>query len=71
MRSMTGFGLGDAALAEGRLVAEVRSVNQRFLDVRAKLPRELADLTMFAEQVARERLRRGRVELIVRAEGQA
>lgn len=68
---MTGFGLGDAALPEGRLLAEIRSVNQRFLEVRAKLPRELADLTMFAEQVARERLRRGRVELIVRTEGAA
>jgi uncharacterized protein (TIGR00255 family) len=68
---MTGFGLGDAALAGGRVVAEIRSVNQRFLDVRAKLPRELADLTMFAEQIARERLRRGRVELHVRTEGAA
>lgn len=69
MRSMTGFGLGDASLTEGRVVAEIRSVNQRFLDVRARLPRELVDLTMFAEQVARERLRRGRIEIIVRTEG--
>lgn len=69
MRSMTGFGLGDASLTEGRVVAEIRSVNQRFLDVRARLPRELVDMTMFAEQVARERLRRGRIELIVRTEG--
>lgn len=69
MRSMTGFGLGDASLTEGRVVAEIRSVNQRFLDVRARLPRELVDLTMFAEQVVRERLRRGRIEIIVRTEG--
>src|SRR5262245_46537435 len=66
---MTGFGVGDVALANGRIVAEVRSVNQRFLDVRARLPRELADLALFAEQVARERLRRGRVELLIHAEG--
>jgi uncharacterized protein (TIGR00255 family) len=66
---MTGFGLGEASLTEGRVVAEIRSVNQRFLDVRARLPRELTDLTMFAEQVARERLRRGRIELIIRTEG--
>ncbi|WP_437593993.1 YicC/YloC family endoribonuclease [Sorangium sp. So ce1000] len=66
---MTGFGLGDASLTDGRVVAEIRSVNQRFLDVRARLPRELVDLTMFAEQVARERLRRGRIEIIVRTEG--
>jgi len=66
---MTGFGVGDVALAGGRVIAEVRSVNQRFLDIRARLPRELADLTLFAEQVARERLRRGRVELFVHTEG--
>ena len=66
---MTGFGVGDVTLPEGRVIAEIRSVNQRFLDVRARLPRELADLSLFAEQVARERLRRGRVELLVHAEG--
>jgi uncharacterized protein (TIGR00255 family) len=64
---MTGFGVG--ALPDGRVVAEIRSVNQRFLDVRARLPREMADLSLFAEQIARERLRRGRVELLVHTEG--
>jgi len=69
VRSMTGFGAGDVVLPEGRVIAEIRSVNQRFLDVRARLPRELADLSLFAEQVARERLRRGRIELVVHTEG--
>lgn len=69
MRSMTGFGVGDARVPGGRVVAEIRSVNQRFLDVRARVPRELADLSLFAEQVARERLRRGRVDLVVHTEG--
>ena len=69
MRSMTGFGVGDVALPEGRVVAEIRSVNQRFLDVRARAPRELSDLSLFAEQIAREQLRRGRVELLVHTEG--
>jgi uncharacterized protein (TIGR00255 family) len=66
---MTGFGVGEAALPSGRVIAEIRSVNQRFLDVRARLPREFADLSLFAEQVARERLRRGRVELLVHTDG--
>ncbi len=69
MRSMTGFGVGDAAFLGGRLVAEVRSVNQRFLDVRVRLPSKIADLGGFAEGVVRERLRRGRVELVVQSEG--
>jgi len=69
MRSMTGFGVGEVSLGEGRVLAEIRSVNQRFLDVRPRLPRELAELALFAEQVTRERLRRGRIELVVRTEG--
>lgn len=72
VRSMTGFGTGDAKLGDsGRVLAEVRSVNGRFLDVRARLPRELGELSMFAEHVVRERMRRGRVEVSVRTEGAA
>jgi uncharacterized protein (TIGR00255 family) len=66
---MTGFGVGDVALGEGRVIVEVRSVNQRFLDIRARIPREFVDLTLFVEQAARERLRRGRVEIVVHTEG--
>lgn len=66
---MTGFGVAGAVHEGGRVVAEVRTVNGRFLDVRARLPRELGELTLFAEQVARRRLRRGRVELSVTTEG--
>lgn len=69
MRSMTGFGLGEVPLGQGRVLAEIRSVNQRFLDIRTRLPRDMAELSLFTEQVIRERLRRGRVELVVRTEG--
>jgi uncharacterized protein (TIGR00255 family) len=68
---MTGFGFGDAPFAGGRFSVEIRSANQRFLDVRARLPPELSHFTMFVEQVVRERVRRGRVDLVVRAEGLA
>ena len=36
---------------------------------RARLPAELSHFTMFVEQVVRERVRRGRVDVVVRAEG--
>jgi len=71
MRSMTGFGLGEVPLATGRLGVEVRGVNHRFLDVRVRLPRELGDLSGFVEQIARDRLTRGRYEVAVRIEGVA
>ena len=36
---MTGFGLGEWSLDAGRLCAEVRSLNHRFLELRVRLPR--------------------------------
>jgi uncharacterized protein (TIGR00255 family) len=69
MRSMTGFGLGEAQLQTGKLSVEIRGVNHRFLDVRVRLPRELTDLTTFVEQLAREKLTRGRYEVALRMEG--
>lgn len=69
MRSMTGFGLGDAPLGAGKLAIEIRGVNHRFLDVRVRVPRELGDLASFVEQIAREKLTRGRYEVAVRVEG--
>lgn len=67
---MTGFGEGAAALAEGRVWVEVRSVNHRQLELRVKAPRELGDPGLFIEQRVRSRLSRGRVEVTLRAEGQ-
>ncbi len=69
MRSMTGFGVEGAALGSGRLVLEIRSVNHRFLDVRVRLPAEIGEHTFFLEQMARERLARGRYDLSGRLEG--
>ncbi len=71
MRSMTGFGLGEVSLGAGKLAVEIRGVNHRFLDVRVRVPRELGDMASFVEQVARERLTRGRYEVAVRVDGLA
>ncbi|HEV8247452.1 MAG TPA: YicC/YloC family endoribonuclease [Polyangiaceae bacterium] len=71
MRSMTGFGVGDAPLAEGRLTLELRALNHRFLEVRVRLPNEISEHSFFVEQLARERLSRGRFEVGVRLTGSA
>jgi uncharacterized protein (TIGR00255 family) len=68
---MTGFGTGDAPFGSGKLGIEVRSVNHRFLDVRVRAPRELGELSSFLEHVARERLERGRYEVVIRVDGLA
>jgi uncharacterized protein (TIGR00255 family) len=66
---MTGFGLGERLLGTGRLCAEVRSLNHRFLELRVRLPLEIADHTFFVEQHCRERLSRGRYDVSVRMDG--
>lgn len=77
MRSMTGFGSGDADLAstdpgvKGRLTVEIRSVNHRYLDVRVRGPSELPDLATSIETLARERLARGRFDVLVRVDSAA
>jgi uncharacterized protein (TIGR00255 family) len=69
MRSMTGFGLGEWSLGTGRLCAEIRSLNHRFLELRVRLPIEIADHTFFVEQLCRERLGRGRYDVSIRMDG--
>ncbi len=71
IRSMTGFGSGEAPLGEGHLHVELRSLNHRFLDVRVRLPGELAEYAFDVEQAARAQLHRGRFDLSVRTSGPA
>jgi uncharacterized protein (TIGR00255 family) len=68
MRSMTGFGCGEAELDGGKLTCDLRALNHRFLDVRVRMPDELAAHAFYVEQLARERLSRGRFDIGVRLE---
>jgi uncharacterized protein (TIGR00255 family) len=68
---MTGYGSGRAALGEGQVVLDVRTVNHRFLDVRVRLPSRIQSRTPVVERAIRARLQRGRVDVSARFEGQA
>ena len=63
MRSMTGFGTGQASGEPGDVVVEIRSVNSRYLDLQFRLPDELRQAEMpMREQLSRA-LARGKVEV--------
>ena len=66
---MTGHGSGSARVGPATVVVEIRAVNHRFLDVRARLPGPLAEHAPAAEDVVRRTLERGHVELSGRLEG--
>ncbi len=65
VRSMTGFGRGTGEAGGGMFLAEVRSVNHRYLDVVVHLPRELAELESRVRRRVRSQVGRGRVEVSV------
>lgn len=62
-RSMTGFGRGEAAEDGRAWVAEVRTVNHRFLDQRVILPRSFAALEESVKKMVATALDRGRVDI--------
>lgn len=66
MRSMTGFGRGEASLGSGVVRAEVRSVNSRHLEVRLRAPRELAAFETELRALAGGFFHRGQVDVAVR-----
>lgn len=65
IRSMTGFGRGEAPWAGGLATAEVRSVNGRFLEVAVRLPRPDAALEDAIRRRVRAAMGRGRVDVRV------
>ena len=66
MNSMTGYGRGEATNGEVAVVVEMKSVNNRFLDVQLRVPREYLLLEpRLVERIKRD-ITRGRVEVFVR-----
>lgn len=69
MQSMTGYGRGTAALGAASLIVDIRSVNHRFFELRLHLAPELTGKAALLEEVARQAISRGRVDLSARIEG--
>lgn len=66
MRSMTAFARGTRQSQRGVLSWELRSVNQRFLDVTLRLPEELREMESAVRQRVNARLNRGKVDCTLR-----
>jgi uncharacterized protein (TIGR00255 family) len=62
---MTGFGAGRAREGGEEVSVEVRSVNYKFCEVKARLPRELGGLEAEIVRTVKARLRRGSIEVAV------
>jgi len=63
MKSMTGFGRGTSATDHFSINVELKTVNNRFLDVNLRLPSELQGLEAKIKKLIGARMARGRVEV--------
>lgn len=68
IRSMTGYGKGDAAGSAGRCVVEVRAVNHRYGEVTVKLPRNFLAYEHEVRKLAGNRIKRGKADLFIQWE---
>ena len=66
IRSMTGYGRGEAALGARRFVVELKSVNSRFLEPGFKLPQGLWAREAEARQSIAKRVSRGKLDVFIR-----
>lgn len=63
MRSMTGYGRGNVTGDGLNVVIEIKTVNNRFLDINLKLPGDLQQLEAGIKRLITSRLGRGRVDV--------
>ena len=63
LTSMTGFGRAVEKCSAGQFVAEVSSVNHRFLEVSVRVPREMLSFETVIQQRIRDTAKRGKVQV--------
>lgn len=66
LKSMTGFGAGRAQTGDESISVEVKTLNHKFCEVKARLPRELGVLEQTVVKLIKDRVHRGAVEVTVR-----
>lgn len=65
MKSMTGFGKAAFLNDTYQIDVEIKSVNQRFLDIQLRMPKEVNPNEMAIRQLIKETLQRGRIEAYI------
>jgi uncharacterized protein (TIGR00255 family) len=63
---MTGFGRAEGTKDDAAFTVEIRSVNHRYCDIAATLPREFTSLEEAIKKWIKQRVARGHLDLIIR-----
>ncbi|HHT42026.1 MAG TPA: YicC family protein [Firmicutes bacterium] len=68
IKSMTGFGQGEASSAAYAVRLELKSVNHRYLDLSLRVPRQYGPMEDTLRRAIGERISRGRIEAVLSVE---
>ncbi|HEX9079895.1 MAG TPA: YicC/YloC family endoribonuclease [Desulfuromonadaceae bacterium] len=68
IKSMTGYGKGEAVSERGRFTVEVRSVNHRYGEVAVRMPRGFLSLEQEVKKAVSGVLKRGKIDVTVQWE---
>jgi len=68
VKSMTGYGRGEASSLEQKITVEAKSVNHRFLEIVVRMPKQLSPLEERVKKVVQEKITRGRVDIFLTLE---
>lgn len=71
VRSMTGFGRGEASGEAGKITVEIKAVNHRFSEVLFRMPRQFGALEERARKLILAQVTRGRLEVYISWEASA
>lgn len=63
MKSMTGYGKGVAVAGDRTLIVELKAVNNRYLEINAKLPKSMSYLEEIVRKGIQKVIRRGSVDV--------
>lgn len=68
--SMTGYGRGEASSDRIKIVVEIKSVNHRYSEIVAKIPKKMNPFEERIKTMIKDQVQRGRIELYVNYEEQ-
>ena len=71
MNSMTGYGFKEAVIDNTQISVEIKSVNNRFLDLNINLPYFLNPLEARVRKLVSEKIVRGKVDVTIRVKDMA
>jgi len=65
LESMTGYGSAERVEGGVKILAELRSVNNRFAEISVKLPRQLSAYELDVRDLVRSRFQRGKISVFI------